>query len=154
VFDIVEPVQQYGGVDMGHAGPSFGVQSTGLVSAMDAMGYAMTAQYWAGYWMGVAQAKTTSGPDGTMPAHEVAIEPADIVQAATTTTQVAASAPKVRRSRKEVLRASREAAARNTAMAPQADAVDPDESIAADEPSNVFITKKQFDRPIANGLKR
>jgi len=43
-------------------GPAFGVQPTTDVSAFDAMGYAMTAQYWAGYWMGVSQAKLQAPP--------------------------------------------------------------------------------------------
>ncbi|ORY23348.1 hypothetical protein BCR39DRAFT_590986 [Naematelia encephala] len=45
------------------AGPNYGVQPTGNVSADEAFSYAMTAQYWAGYWMGVAQTK--SKPTGT-----------------------------------------------------------------------------------------
>ena len=39
------------------AAPSFGVQDTSSTSIPEALSYAMTAQYWAGYWMGVAQAK-------------------------------------------------------------------------------------------------
>ena len=38
------------------------VQPTGQVSPNDALSYAMTAQYWAGYWMGVAQAKSQPAP--------------------------------------------------------------------------------------------
>ncbi|ODO05839.1 hypothetical protein I350_04900 [Cryptococcus amylolentus CBS 6273] len=39
------------------APPAYGVQSADGVSREEALGHAMTAQYWAGYWMGVAQAK-------------------------------------------------------------------------------------------------
>jgi len=37
-----------------------GVQATVGISADDALVYAMTAQYWAGYWMGVSQSKSSS----------------------------------------------------------------------------------------------
>ena len=40
--------------------PPIGIRPLGSVSGADAMGYAMAAQYWAGYWMGVAQAQTTA----------------------------------------------------------------------------------------------
>jgi len=36
------------------------VTPTNHVSAADAVTYAMTAQYWAGYWMGVSQALQTA----------------------------------------------------------------------------------------------
>ncbi|WVQ77106.1 hypothetical protein IAR50_006789 [Cryptococcus sp. DSM 104548] len=39
------------------APPAYGVQPAEGVSREEALGHAMTAQYWAGYWMGVAQAK-------------------------------------------------------------------------------------------------
>lgn len=43
--------------------PPIGVHPTHTVSATDALGYAMASQYWAGYWMGIAQAQTgTSSP--------------------------------------------------------------------------------------------
>ncbi|KAK8866148.1 hypothetical protein IAR55_001299 [Kwoniella newhampshirensis] len=38
-------------------GPSIATQAMGNTSRDEALGYAMTAQYWAGYWMGVAQAR-------------------------------------------------------------------------------------------------
>ena len=38
----------------------FAVQPTDQISADDALSYAMTAQYWAGYWMGVSRAKTST----------------------------------------------------------------------------------------------
>ena len=42
--------------------PDYGVENTAGISAEAAMGYAMTAQYWAGYWMGVAQARSHPAP--------------------------------------------------------------------------------------------
>ncbi|WRT64380.1 uncharacterized protein IL334_001312 [Kwoniella shivajii] len=37
--------------------PSLGVYPPGGIVREEALGYAMTAQYWAGYWMGVAQSQ-------------------------------------------------------------------------------------------------
>ena len=61
--------------------PDFGVQPTGQVSEDDALRHAMTAQYWAGYWMGVARSKSASNdvvlPPRTMQAdgHEEREQP-------------------------------------------------------------------------------
>nr|XP_031858063.1 uncharacterized protein CI109_006505 [Kwoniella shandongensis]KAA5525135.1 hypothetical protein CI109_006505 [Kwoniella shandongensis] len=46
-------------------GPSLSVQPSSNVSRDDALGYAMTAQYWAGYWMGIAQARGESSAQPT-----------------------------------------------------------------------------------------
>lgn len=43
--------------------PAYGVQPTSGITPDAALSYAMTAQYWAGYWMGVAQAKGEGGGD-------------------------------------------------------------------------------------------
>ncbi|WVQ61947.1 uncharacterized protein L199_000080 [Kwoniella botswanensis] len=51
--------QQYGsGYDQ--LFPSLGVYPPGGINREEALGYAMTAQYWAGYWMGVAQSQNQS----------------------------------------------------------------------------------------------
>ncbi|EIW72386.1 hypothetical protein TREMEDRAFT_70708 [Tremella mesenterica DSM 1558] len=42
--------------------PTYGVESTEGISVEDAMGYALAAQYWAGYWMGVAKTKQNNIP--------------------------------------------------------------------------------------------
>lgn len=44
------------------SGGSTLIEPTGQVLAAEAMSLAMTAQYWAGYWMGVAQTKLDSKP--------------------------------------------------------------------------------------------
>ncbi|WWC66170.1 uncharacterized protein I206_100071 [Kwoniella pini CBS 10737] len=40
--------------------PSLGVYPPGGINKEEALGYAMTAQYWAGYWMGVAQSSSSA----------------------------------------------------------------------------------------------
>ncbi|WVQ82485.1 hypothetical protein IAT38_004614 [Cryptococcus sp. DSM 104549] len=44
------------------AGPAYGVYPPAGITHEAALGHAMTAQYWAGYWMGVAQATQHAGP--------------------------------------------------------------------------------------------
>ncbi|XAO27143.1 hypothetical protein I312_105985 [Cryptococcus bacillisporus CA1280] len=39
------------------AAPAYGVYPAADISRDEALGHAMTAQYWAGYWMGIAQTK-------------------------------------------------------------------------------------------------
>ncbi|WVQ92384.1 hypothetical protein IAS59_006193 [Cryptococcus gattii] len=39
------------------AAPAYGVYPAAGISRDEALGHAMTAQYWAGYWMGIAQTK-------------------------------------------------------------------------------------------------
>ena len=48
----------------------FGVRPTDQVSENDALHHAMTAQYWAGYWMGVARSKSSSN-DVVSPARDM-----------------------------------------------------------------------------------
>ncbi|OXM76123.1 hypothetical protein C364_06227 [Cryptococcus neoformans Bt63] len=43
------------------AAPAYGVYPAAGISRDEALGHAMTAQYWAGYWMGIAQTKETEG---------------------------------------------------------------------------------------------
>lgn len=89
---------------------------------MDAMGYAMTAQYWAGYWMGVAQAKTAS-----------------------------VSQQVDHRQHQTNHNIQTKGLEGNGISAVQAG---PTQQDGEEEPSNVFITKKQFHKPTGNGLKR
>ncbi len=85
---------------------NFGVRSTGDVSADDALGFAMTAQFWAGYWMGVASTKTALPmPSEVLPGREVG--PTNIGE--------------------------------------------PEQTRRA---SNVIVTRQQFYRPPADGLRR
>ena len=59
-------------VSLAHAAPSLSVQPTSGIDRDTALGYAMSAQYWAGYWMGVAQARD----------HNTQVVPEAVAQAA------------------------------------------------------------------------
>jgi hypothetical protein len=52
--------------------PAFASRPAAPVSAMEAMNNAMTAQYWAGFWMGVTQAKSAE----TAPSQQIVRRPA------------------------------------------------------------------------------
>jgi hypothetical protein len=107
--------------------PSIGVQPATEVNTFEAMSYAMTAQYWAGYWMGVAQTKAAAPTPAQLPSNA-------IHQAAPGPTR--RSAPTRRIAQPEV---------EEGAAAHEADPA---------QPSNVFVTRKQYGVPNVNGLKR
>lgn len=46
------------------APPSVGVSAVDGISEQDATAFAMSSQYWAGYWMGVAQSMRHRRDDG------------------------------------------------------------------------------------------
>ena len=92
----------------------YGVQPTGHVTAEDALGYAMTAQYWAGYWLGVSRAKSSADTDHNSRSVEA-------------------------RNGQDLEKAGR---ASNVFVDP------------AGRASNVFVTRQQYHRPAADGLRR
>ena len=106
--------------------PSIAVQPTTEANTFEAMSYAMTAQYWAGYWMGVAQAKAAAPPPTQTPSRPVRPPAAPLNRH---------PAPARRIAQPEV---EEGAAASGAEVA---------------RPSNVFVTRKQFGKNV-NGLKR
>ena len=110
--------QESGGMGHGTFGPpAFGTQSTAEVSIMEAVGHAMTAQYWAGYWMGVAQAKSTS--QASTPGRQLVRSQNE--------GQTSVSAPQAEVEDDRGVRSNGQ--------------------ILGNTPSNVFVTKQRFSRP-------
>ncbi|WVR06087.1 hypothetical protein IAU60_003115 [Kwoniella sp. DSM 27419] len=113
----------YGGYGPGL--PGVGVQPAQHVSREEAIGYAMSAQYWAGYWMGVAQARAQA-PQPTAPA--------------TMAVQAGPSRPQRKRRREDV--------------EPITAVANEEELLNRQDVTNLFVTQKHFDRPAITGLRR
>ncbi|WVW82561.1 hypothetical protein I302_104572 [Kwoniella bestiolae CBS 10118] len=121
--------------------PSLGVYPPGGVGKEEALGYAMTAQYWAGYWMGVAQSgaipaqKQQVNGDGNDVGHSQDGRPSEI--------------------RRGKRRATRQVEFDLDEDDEEDGLVEPsvDQALVNGQPSNLKITKKRFDTTI-NGLRR
>ncbi|OCF74047.1 hypothetical protein I204_05897 [Kwoniella mangroviensis CBS 8886] len=120
--------QQYGsGYDQ--LFPSLGVYPPGGINREEALGYAMTAQYWAGYWMGVAQSQNQGNGLGYQPGQ------------------------KEKRSKRRK-RVNFDMGDENeediTIDAVKSNQMNGNGNV---QPSNLKVTKKRFD-PVINGLRR
>ncbi|WWC86463.1 uncharacterized protein L201_001340 [Kwoniella dendrophila CBS 6074] len=139
--DNIQNQQQGGRGAYDQLFPSLGIYPTNQINKEEALGYAMTAQYWAGYWMGVAQAQ---------------FQPQ--IQNRRNTRVPKQNQDRRKRSKQQHVyfhMDNEDAVLQNG----DHELVGPSEAENGvngdkDDISNIKITKKRFDRPVINGLKR
>ncbi|WWC58828.1 uncharacterized protein I303_101372 [Kwoniella dejecticola CBS 10117] len=137
--------------------PSLGVYPPGGINREEALGYAITAQYWAGYWMGVAQSSSssasTSSPRSAVqpqPQSQIPVQQQNHIDGSR---QHGQADKRSRRKRRQVdfanghMNGEAEAQGDRNLIGPTIPSMNGGDGHAAGSASNIRITRKRFDRP-------